>query len=98
MDTPKVVFIKTPVLRQDRVDRFTVQLDAIKTLIMINFMIMIKKEITLLKQKKCEGDNHSDDNDDKNIKLFNLLMSFLQQENSLIKSELNKKQNITEKC
>ena len=64
---------------------------------MINFF-QRKREITLLKQKKCEGDNHSDDNDDKNIKLYNLLMSFLQQENSLIKSELNKKQNITEKC
>ena len=60
-------------------------------------MFQLKMKITLLKQKNCEGENHFDGNDNKNAKLFKSQISLLQQENSFIKSRLNKKQNIMEK-
>ena len=96
VETPKHKNIETPALYENHVQDITARLVANKAFFM-NEIYELKKEIICLKTKVSDWENSNLNLDDKNIiKNLELQISFLQQENSFIKIELQQKQQTIE--
>ena len=94
METPKTKDVKTPI-KPDKVDQFTAQFVAMKAFFM-NEVYELKNEIARLKEASLNVGNslYEENLNTENLKYQ---ISFLQHENTFIKTELNNKQHIIEK-
>ena len=94
METPKTKNVKTPI-KPDRIDEFTAQLVAMKAFF-TNEIFKLKNEITRFKEASLNvGSSFSEEN--LNTENLKHQISFLQRENTFIKTEFNNKQHIIEK-
>ena len=91
VETPKIKNTNTPPLNEVHLEDFTARFVAMKAI------FRLKIEIKSIKEKLQNRRNMSPNANDDNIKNLELKISFLKQENSFIKIELQNKQEIINK-